>query len=473
MKSSLRSCLFAAFAAAAVSASSVRAADGALLERVELDVPGHMVTDTNILAGIPVGVPVAEIPKGFALPVPIPPALQDAPGHPYTLAMKIKTRVENGWVCLLNMPDSNDTDAMIFLDKTTRQVCIKQFDKSRRSAVSDRGVELDRWTVLTFVFGQNFTEIFLDGDPVFWENGGSLAGSYADCYSAGSEFLVGADNNGDDNPFYIADIRIYDGAVAVGDELPGYGAEDDPFRIASAADWALFADNVNLGRGPGVPLPFYRLDRDIGTASAPVTQSVGREGTPFCGIFDGNGHTLRVSISGDAPGTAPFGRTDGAIIGNLAVAGSVSSTADHAAGLVGICDGATVITNCTVSASVAVSGAGHAGGIVGYAGNGTAVALENVVFSGSVSGPSAHAGGLVGWCDSLQSLTLIRCLFKGSFSGSGPWHPIACMEAGSTVPFQGNGSTLHYLNTAMPTEDAGHVIPGAEGVAVSASRVPG
>ena len=473
MKSILRSCFLAAFAAAAMSAPAVHAAEGDLLERVELDVPGYMVTDPGILAGLPAGVTVAEIPKGSSLAIPIPSELKDKPGHPYTLAMKIKTRIENDWVCLLNMPDSNDTDAMIYLDKTTRKVCIKQFNKSRTSAVSDCGVELDRWTVLAFVFGENFTEIFLDGNPVFMENGGSLAGSYADCYSAGSDFLIGADDSGDDNPFYIADIRIYDGAVAVGDELPGYGATDAPFRIASAADWELFADNVNLGRSPGLSVPVYRLDNDIGTASAPVTQSVGEDGASFHGIFDGNSHTLHVAISGDAPGTAPFGRTDRAIIGNLTVAGSVFSTADHAAGLVGIAGDNTIITNCTVSASVTVSGAGYAGGIVGYAGNGITAALEGDVFSGSVSGPSAHAGGLIGWCDSLEALALRRCLSKGSFSGSGKWHPIACMNAGSTISREEIGTALYYLNTAMPTEDAEHVIPGAEGRAVSESPVTG
>ena len=464
----------AALVAMAAFAPAVRAADGDLLQRYELDIPEYTVTDPNILAGLPAGATAIVVPKGVNLPATIPSDLLDRPGHPYTLAMKIKTRVTNDWVCLLNMPSSNDSDAMVYLDRSTRQVCIKQFNKNQVSARSDRGVELDRWTVLAFAFGEDETAIFLDGDPVYWEvNERSLTNSCADCYYAGGSILIGADDNGDDNPFYLADVRLYDGAVVVGDELLGTGTPFDPFRIATVADWGLFATNVNLGRVTGEDMPCYRLENDLGSASAPLTLSVGEEGAPFRGVFDGNSHTLRVALSGDAPGTAPFGRTARAYIENLTVAGTVSSTADHAAGLVGICDGLTVVSNCTVSASVTVSGADHAGGIVGNAGTGNTVWFRNNVFSGAISGPAAHAGGLIGWSGPLETLILSNCLFKGSYSGSGKWHPVACMEPGSTIAAQDTGNGLYYLNTALPTEDADHVIPGAEGAAVSETLVPG
>lgn len=473
MKNRIRPFFLAAFAAAAMSAAAVRASEGDLLRRYVMDVPGYTVTDTTILAGLPDGVTAIAIPQGVSVPITIPDELLDRPGHPYTLVMKIKTRIENGWVSLLNMPASNDSDMMVYLEKGTRRVCLKQFDKTKRDGTSDRAVELDRWTVLAIAFGEESTDIYLDGDPILSAIGGTLAGSYADCSTAGGEFLIGADDDGEDSLFYLADLRLYDGAVAVGDELPGFGTTAEPFLISSAADWELFAHNINHGHVSGKKFPVYRLEKDIGTVSAPVTQSVGEEGLPFSGVFDGNGHTIRVAISGDAPGTAPFGRTALAEILNVSIEGSVFSTADHAAGLVGICDGDTAVTNCTVSASVTIAGAGYAGGIIGHAGNGANIGIADAVFSGSVSGPSLHAGGLIGWSESLDSLVLLRCLFKGAFSGSGKWHPIACMKAGSAVPAQAYGETLHYLNTAMPTEDADSIIPGAEGVAVSESRIPG
>jgi hypothetical protein len=47
------------------------------------------------------------------------------------------------------------------------------------------------------------------------------------------------------------------------------------------------------------------------------------------------------------------------------------------------------------------------------------------------------------------------------------------MEPGSAFAAQDTGKALYYLNTLGPTEDADHVIPGAEGAAVSESLVPG
>ena len=95
MKSILRFCFLAAFAAAALFAPAVRAADGDLIHRYDMDDPDYQVTDKSILAGLPAGAKAVEIPKGAYLPIPIPDELLDRPGHPYTLVMKIKTRVTN------------------------------------------------------------------------------------------------------------------------------------------------------------------------------------------------------------------------------------------------------------------------------------------------------------------------------------------------------------------------------------------
>ena len=48
----------------------------------------------------------------------------------------------------------------------------------------------------------------------------SVAGSYADCAAAGGYILVGADDSGDDDLFYLSEFRIYEGAVAVTEILP-------------------------------------------------------------------------------------------------------------------------------------------------------------------------------------------------------------------------------------------------------------
>ena len=467
----VRAIILAALAALLLAAPPARATTGELLTRFGLDdATQYAVTDAAILDGLPAGATAIRVPKGVSVDLAIPPQLKDAPGHPYTLVLKIKiTDASSGWVCLANMPDSNDSDAMIYLHKDTRKVCIKQFDKGSVSATSNTAVQKNRWTVLAFAFGAGTTTVYMDGDPIY-SGSATLANSFADCYRAGDYILVGADNDGDDNPFFLADARIYDGAVAVADELPGTGIEEDPFRIASVADWELLASNVSRGMALGDDFPYYRLVADIGSAAAPVTRSVGTDAHPFCGDFDGGSHTIRVALSGSASGTAPFARTDGARIHDLKVAGSVSSAANHAAGLVGLCAGQTVLQRCDVSADVAVSGAGYAGGIVGHGGSGHGLTVFDSLYTGTISGFTAHAGGLVGWCDSLSAMYLGDCLFKGSFAGSGSYHPIACRSAGSLFPVYLTGDTVYYPNTVPPTEDDDYV--PFKGTPVSETLVP-
>ena len=464
--------LSAAFVSFLLAAPPARATTGELLTRFNLNVaPQFVVTDASILAGLPAGATALLVPKGTSVDLPIPDQLKDVAGHPYTLVLKIKiTDASNGWVCLANMPESNDSDAMIYLHKDTRKVCIKQFNKSSVSAESTAAVQKNRWTVLAFAFGASTTTVYMDGDPIY-SGSATLANSFADCSRAGDYILVGADNDGDDNPFYLADARIYDGAVAVADELPGTGVEGDPFRIASVADWELLASNLSRGMAVGDDFPYYRLEADIGSAAAPVTRSVGTDAHPFCGDFDGGSHAIRVALSGSAQGTAPFARTDGARIHDLKVAGSVSSTANHAAGLVGLCAGQTVLQRCNVSADVSVPGAGYAGGIVGHGGSGHGLTVFDSLYTGTISGFTAHAGGLVGWCDSLSAMYLGDCLFKGSFAGSGSYHPIACRSAGTLFPVYLTGDTVYYPNTVPPTEDVAYI--PFEGTPVSETLVPG
>ncbi|MBP5227125.1 MAG: hypothetical protein J6336_07045 [Kiritimatiellae bacterium] len=449
-------------------------ATGEMLSRYSIYSASFLVKDPEILAGLPNGATVVSVPQGYYFALEIPEKLKDAPGHPYTLVLKIKVTSSDGWVSLVNMPDSNNSDSMIYLYKNSRKVCIKQFDKSDNAGLlSDRGVELNRWTTLAFAFDTNATKIYLDGEQIF-SGTGALAGSYADCYSAGENILIGADDDGEDNLFYLADARIYDGAVVVSDELLGVGIQSSPYRITSLADWELFVSNINRGMATGRSYPYYRLTTDLGSAEAPITNSVGTASHAFYGDFDGQGHTIYAGISGHTPGTALFARTLDATIYDLSVAGSISSDANYAAGLVGIGSKSTTIWRCKVSADISVSKAGYAGGIIGNGGQAEMLRLISCVFSGTISGFKTHAGGLIGWCDSLEQLVLSNCLFSGSFSGSGKVHPIFCMANGSAVPASAIEMTnpTYYLYTAASTEDAANIVPGVEGCPVSATRVP-
>ena len=245
--------------------------------------------------------------------------------------------------------------------------------------------------------------------------------------------------------------------------LPPVDADGD-FLIASTADWNLFASSVASGKsyvGETV-----KLAADVG----PVSTMVGTDDHPFRGLFDGCGRTLTVAIASAEPCAAPFRQIDGVTISNLIVTGTVAGGAFYAAGLVGSCgtNGPNALVDCSVS--VAVNGSSYAGGIVGHGGEG-ALAFEGCVFSGSVDGFSAFAGGLMGWSETME-LTITNCLSAGTFTPAygGAFHPVACKYTNQTVVAAVAGA--YYLNTALPTIPGGNLVPGAEGVPVSATCVP-
>ena len=229
----------------------------------------------------------------------------------------------------------------------------------------------------------------------------------------------------------------------------------EDMTITSADDWDAFAIKTN--NGDGFNGRTVTLAADIS-----VTLKAAYWGT-FRGTFDGGGHTLTVNLIDSDTGIAPFGRIDGAKIRNLQLAGSITSSGIHAAGLVGVCGSGkqNTISGCTIATEV--QGYGYAGGIVGHAGSGRLV-IENCIFSGTVSGSLDYVGGLVGWCDNAD-LVLINCLVNGSFSENGYCHPVACKN--KPMSPKATASKVYYLNTITPTAPAANLISGAEGTPVS------
>ena len=111
----------------------------------------------------------------------------------------------------------------------------------------------------------------------------------------------------------------------------GSGTSSDPWLIATAADWDALATGT---QGDTYSGKYFRQTADI----TGVTTMVGTSGKPFAGIYDGDGHTLSVSIDSNDAFTAPFRYIGGATIRHLHITGSVSGNL-HTAGLVGACVG--------------------------------------------------------------------------------------------------------------------------------------
>ena len=89
-------------------------------------------------------------------------------------------------------------------------------------------------------------------------------------------------------------------------------------EINTMDDWLDFAENVNNGRS----YLGYRieLNTDLDFADQTYMDPVGSYTSPFEGIFNGNGHTLRnLRISSDENYVGVFGYTQGAMIRELNV----------------------------------------------------------------------------------------------------------------------------------------------------------
>ena len=176
--------------------------------------------------------------------------------------------------------------------------------------------------------------------------------------------------------------------------------------INSDADWTAFAQRVASGEtfaGKNV-----LLGADIN-----VSTMVGTADYPFCGTFDGAGHTLNVSIDQtDVDYAAPFRYINGATIRSVKVTGSVKG-GDYCAGLVGAALGGTnSIHDCWMAASVDTYGL-HIGGIVGH-GTTSATTVSNCYQNGSLDATSIgifYGGGSEGGIHTLE-----QSWFLGNYS---------------------------------------------------------
>ena len=190
----------------------------------------------------------------------------------------------------------------------------------------------------------------------------------------------------------------------------GNGTAGDPYLISTKDDWNRLANDVSeknfdfSGR-------YFKM-----TANISVSQSVGSysDGKNFRGTFDGDGHTLNVTLSGSGEGLAPFSSVRGATIKNLHVSGTVSASDLYAGGLIGVNNGSTAnITNCRVSVTISKSSNKYTGGIVGYVNNGT-VNFNGCIFDGTLSSSGYGTwGGFVGYINASNSkIKITDCLFK-------------------------------------------------------------
>ncbi len=236
-------------------------------------------------------------------------------------------------------------------------------------------------------------------------------------------------------------------------------------NIATAADWATFANRVNAGE--------TSLDAKM-TADVRLSQDspfVGDDTShPYSGTFDGAGHTLRVdwSFSDGTEHVAPFRYANACTIKDLHVTGTLQSNGKFVAGFISEClrngnSSYTYVNNCRSSVAItcAITGDSTSGGFVGHveSANSARVECKNCLFDGSLLGPSANCcGGFTGYRPNAAYAKYYNCLFApaevtistdNSYTFSRP----GCDTLSSCCFLQAFGSAQGIDASAMSAED--------------------
>lgn len=127
---------------------------------------------------------------------------------------------------------------------------------------------------------------------------------------------------------------------------------------------------------------------------------IGNNSNPYTGIFDGNNHTVTLTISSSTEYLALFSYVNGATIQNLTVDGEINTDNHFAASIIGkVVGGSVTLQNClsTVTINSSFAGDGTHGGLVSLVDSGT-LNIQNCGFAGKIIGTTTkNCGGIVGW----------------------------------------------------------------------------
>ncbi|MBQ6161740.1 MAG: hypothetical protein IJK21_03725 [Prevotella sp.] len=198
--------------------------------------------------------------------------------------------------------------------------------------------------------------------------------------------------------------------------MEGTGTADDPFIIATTADWLTVADNVKAGNTHVGH--FFKLTNDLdfsGMTFVPIGEATGMRGT-----IDGQKHTVTVN---DAVATSPRGLIgrlgDEGVVRNLNAAGSFDFGAvTNCGGIVGLTGNNALIENCTNYANITTAGLG-VGGVLGHGNSGTVVRncknLGTIHYMGDNG--SSWVAGVVGYA---LGMSLYDCGNEGAFTIDNP-----------------------------------------------------
>lgn len=168
-----------------------------------------------------------------------------------------------------------------------------------------------------------------------------------------------------------------------------------------------------------------------------TTATIGTDGKPFAGEFDGQGHTITINICNTgANRTGLFAYVKAATIKNLVVEGTASSDDKNCVGGLGgrsDYDG-TLIENVVVKTDVIYTGSNGDATCGGFFANMEgSVTLKDCAFLGTInSGTAEGNGGLVGWAGGGNGNKYINCVVS----------PASYTKNGNSAEFARNNPTV-------------------------------
>lgn len=183
----------------------------------------------------------------------------------------------------------------------------------------------------------------------------------------------------------------------------------------------------------------FVLSNDLILNNGDPISPIGTEEKPFMGTFDGQGHTINVTIPNNSYSAgALFAYAKNATIKNVTIKGSIGSNGS-AGSLIGIGSGNITIDNCISYADVTANSYQFAGGIIGkYIPDDDNVCciIDNCINLGNVQG-SSYIGGILGGIDTTDShkfnmIYINNCANYGQVSTNGTDGYIGGITAGSS-----------------------------------------
>lgn len=252
------------------------------------------------------------------------------------------------------------------------------------------------------------------------------------------------DNRFTGNTVVTEDTAVYSYFI---EPFAGNGTEEAPYIINDLADLEDFARYANT-RSNGAQGEYFKVTNDIDMTTKYNENglswtAVGNRDVNFNGVFDGDGHEIKVYVNTTETRQGLFGITGrSSTVKNLSISGSVSS-AEYAGGITGISYGR--IENCSSSVDV-TSSAYAAGGIVGS----NAGTVVNCYSTGSVKG-SRETGGITGR-GSASGITNCYYLTGTAAGGINGADSAGNAEAKTADEF-GEGQVAYLLNGSVNSEN--------------------